>query len=1050
MEALIGRLHEPLRLAAIDGFAGVMDAGLGAALRGAADALLSAPGIVAPWDEQLRHFRGGLDRFEERGQHDRSRVVAHGLRIAAGLRACAPAPTTRRAPVRDLGPARGPTPGEVRRGGVTRRAPIVEREPVAAARASTSTSAVATSSSASVTSTVAAGGETPSKSAASEGAASSGSIPSVTAAASGAAPERASASASPASSDAPKSRARAKRSTKTSTPSIENAADTTSTASASASASATSSASTSSATSAPAPSNAVATGDEATPAKPKRGRPKGQGRAKSARADAPEAEARPTSRRRPAPVDAPAERSASPPADRSASPPADRSASHPATPSATPSAGRPADSATPDLDPSALLQRLPGVGARTAERLQARGVMTIEDLAFLLPKSYEDRRTRRRLGEVLDGEHAVIEATIASFRQGYFNGRYMATLEVEDREAEAPQRLKARWFHRVGGLPQRIAVGEKVCLIGQVKRFRGEASMVHPELRPLTDPGPPIAVRYPEVEGVGQGSLARYCQAALAFLRRPESGFIDALPLELAARHGLPGQLDALQGLHAPPEDATIAEIRALQSGTSPAHRRLAFDEFFFLQLALLRRRSEWRRSPAAMGLLAENQTHRERLRASVPFEPTGAQWRAIAEIEADMAGPQPMLRLLQGDVGAGKTLVAFAACLGIIDAGGQAAIMAPTEILAEQHLRTLTPWCQAAGIKIALLTGAMAKAPRSTLLALLAAGEIDLIIGTHALLVDDVAFRQLGLVVVDEQHRFGVEQRAVLRDKGASPHLLVMTATPIPRSLALTAYGELDVSILDEMPPGRIPPETSLVPGKTGLGKARASLAAMVRRGIQAYVVCPLVEASEAIDVTHVEATAAAIRELLPDHRVEVIHGRMATRDKDETMGRFREGTIRVLVATTVIEVGVDVRDARAILIEHAERFGLAQLHQLRGRVGRGSEPSWCLLHTAGGRDSESGQRLQVMVDTTDGFKIAEKDLELRGPGELFGVRQSGVPRLRYYGFAGEGMRLLVAARDAAQRLLDVDPDGSRHPEVMRELRRRLSDQAIFSGDAG
>ncbi|MCB9567627.1 MAG: ATP-dependent DNA helicase RecG [Myxococcales bacterium] len=699
----------------------------------------------------------------------------------------------------------------------------------------------------------------------------------------------------------------------------------------------------------------------------------------------------------------------------------------------------------------ANLTQLAGIGAKTAERLQARGIESIEDLAFLLPKRYEDRRRRRRLDEVVDGEVAVIEATIRSFRQGYMRGRYLATLEVEqERDEGPPLRLKARWFHRVGGLPQRIEGGKKICLIGQVKWFRGECSMVHPEARDPEDPGPPIAVRYPEVEGIGQATLARYCRAATRHIASEASGFIDALPRPLVERHGLPGQVEALEYLHDPPTTLGDPELRALQAGTSPAHRRLAFDEFFFLQLALQRRRQEWRGGPAAIAPIAEALGDRERLRASVPFEPTGAQWRAIAEIEADMASGGPMLRLLQGDVGAGKTLVAFAACLTITAGGAQAAIMAPTEILAEQHLRTLTPWCRAAGIRIALLTGATPRAQRATTLALLGAGEIDLVVGTHALIVDEVAFRQLGLVVVDEQHRFGVEQRALLRDKGVAPHLLVMTATPIPRSLALTAYGELDVSILDEMPPGRIPPETALHTGKSGLERARAAIAARIREGIQAFVVCPLVEASEALDVTDVEATAAALRELLPGVEVGVIHGRMVSRDKDAVMTRFRGGELRVLVATTVIEVGVDVPEARAILIEHAERFGLAQLHQLRGRVGRGQERSWCILHTAAGKGSESAERLGVMVETCDGFQIAERDLEIRGPGEIFGTRQSGVPRLRYYGFAGEGTRLLVAARDAAERLLGEDPGLARHPEVAAELARRLAVQAIYSADAG
>ncbi len=897
-------LHELLRCAAVDGFAEVMEEGLGGKLRAVADRILAKGGVGAPWDEQLRHFRGGLDRFEERGQHDRTRVVAHGLRIVAAVRASAPRAPERRAKNRDLGPAR---PG-IREGrGRPSRSRLQPLQGGAAQAAEVEgRPAPARGGDATVTEKTAAAKKTAAKKTA-----------------------------------AKKTAAKKTAAKKTAAKKTERPAD-------------------------PPPSVAVELSlEERLAAAAKR------------------------------------------------------------------------------------LTTLPGIGAKTAEKLVARGIESIEDLAFLLPKRYEDRRTKRRLDEVVDGEFAVVEATIRSFRQGYFRGRFLATLEVEqEREEGPPLTLKARWFHRVGGLPQRIETGKPICLIGTIKWFRGECSMVHPEARDPEDPGPSIAVRYPDVEGIGQGSLARYCRGALARLR--EDGFVDALPAELAREHGLPGQLEALEQLHLPPETATDEDVRALQGGSSAAHRRLAFDEFFFLQLALLRRRQEWCGSPVAIAPLPEAVGDRERLRACIPFEPTGAQWRSIAEIEQDMTSGQPMLRLLQGDVGAGKTVVAFAACLGIIAAGGQAAIMAPTEILAEQHLRTLSGWCKAAGVRIALLTGATRRATRATTLALLAAGELDLVVGTHALIVEDVIFRQLGLVVIDEQHRFGVEQRALLRDKGLAPHLLVMTATPIPRSLALTAYGELDVSLLDEMPPGRIAPETVLHSGKSGLDRARHNLAKRIASGLQGFVVCPLVEASEAIDVTHVEETAAALRELVPEVEVEVIHGRMISKDKEAVMDRFRSGEVRILVATTVIEVGVDVPGARVILIEHAERFGLAQLHQLRGRVGRGQEASWCVLHTAASRNSESAERLKVMVDTCDGFQVAERDLELRGPGEIFGTRQAGVPRLRYYGFAGEGLHLLVAARRAAQGLLEEDPELSAHAPVLRELNRRLAVQAVYSADAG
>jgi ATP-dependent DNA helicase RecG len=696
----------------------------------------------------------------------------------------------------------------------------------------------------------------------------------------------------------------------------------------------------------------------------------------------------------------------------------------------------------------ASVEQLPGVGKKTAEKLSARGLSTIEDLAYLLPLGYEDRRTTTWLHEVEEGKPVVIAGVIRSFRSGYFGGRYSATLRLEQEQPNGARLgLEARWFHQVGGLGQRVTTGQGVLLAGVVKRFREKLTMVHPDvLEP--DKGLGIALRYPIVEGVGQGTLVRLCRAALGRLR--ELGDFDPLPRELIAAHCLPSVADALSLLHEPPDDLPAERLEGLIRRDSEAHRRLAFDEFFFLQLALLRQRGVYRATPCVLPPLVEGSFDRERLRACLPFEPTKAQWRVLGEIERDLARPKPMLRLLQGDVGSGKTAVAFGVALAVIDAGSQAAIMAPTEILAEQHLRTMAPWCERAGVRVALLTGSTGKAQRNSLLALLAAGQIDLVVGTHALLVEDVEFARLALVVVDEQHRFGVEQRGALREKGSAPHLLVMTATPIPRSLALTAFGELDVSIVDELPPGRVAPTTRVFAGSRALLRARQTLVERVRAGEKAYVVCPLVEASEAIDASDVEATAAALTKLMPEQKIGVIHGRMVSRDKDAVMQRFRSGELRVLVATTVIEVGVDVPDARVILVEHAERFGLAQLHQLRGRVGRSVGHSLCLLHTGSDAESDAGARLQVLAESNDGFVVAEKDLELRGPGELFGTKQSGVPRLRFASFSGEGMRMLVAAREAALAIVERDPTLRGHPILRAELELRTGDTTLWAGESG
>ncbi len=690
---------------------------------------------------------------------------------------------------------------------------------------------------------------------------------------------------------------------------------------------------------------------------------------------------------------------------------------------------------------------LPGLGPKTAAKLVAQGFASCHDLARWIPSSYRDQRRRDRVDLAADGAEVIVVATVRRFRQSFFRGRYVAAMELVQDTVDGPRPFVARWFHRVGGLGERGAVGNTVLLIGKAQRKGDTIALVHPELRDADTALPDLDIRYPEIDGLGDASIARLCRAALARLTQhlPD----DPLPTELRARLGLPALLPALALLHDPPPDLSEATWREIQEGRSPAHRRLLFDDLLHVQLRLLRQRAAYRASGTPVGLIGEGD-RRERLRVCVPFEPTAAQWRAIDEVEADLAAGRPMLRLIQGDVGSGKTLVAFAACLGVIDAGGQVAVMAPTEILARQHLQTLAPWCAAAGVKIGLITGSSPRSERNALLAAVRAGEVDLLIGTHALLTTDVGFRRLGLVVIDEQHRFGVRQRATLRDKGGSPHLLVMTATPIPRTLALTLYGELDVSILDELPPGRTPTTTRLFAGPRAREPARAALAALARR-VPAFVVCPQVEPGERPDISDVEATAADLRARLPDRKIGVLHGRMSAAEKDAVIAAFRAGQLAVVVATTVIEVGVDIPAAQAILVEHADCFGLAQIHQLRGRIGRSAaqgiaEPPVCLLHTAGGADAAA--RLQILVDSHDGFKVAERDLAERGPGELFGLRQAGASPLRLAGLAGEGLRLLASAREVAQELLARDPELAALPALRAELTRR--DATVVGGDAG
>lgn len=693
---------------------------------------------------------------------------------------------------------------------------------------------------------------------------------------------------------------------------------------------------------------------------------------------------------------------------------------------------------------------LKGVGPKTAEKLRERGLGSLGELLHLIPNAYLDRRQTRSPKDWVEGEHAVVAGKIQDFRQSFFRGRYIAKLSllVQDLGASEEQdhRLELRWFHRVGGLGNRVETGTEVVAVGTLSKYRGQWSMVHPEIAqdPAAIDG--IGLHYPAVKGVPAKTVQKACQAALAELA---GKYPDPIPSRFRDSHL--GQWEALRALHQPGEELSIEEVQALNEGRSKAHHRLAFDECFYLQLAAGLRRQAWQAQTPAMSALCQEHCSQELLRSCVPFEPTAAQWRSVEEIHSDLTAATPMLRLLQGDVGSGKTFVAFAAALMAVRAGAQVALMAPTEILATQHLASLKGWCDKAGVRVAVLTGSTRRAERESLLALLDAGEIDLLLGTHALLVEGVSFARLGLVIVDEQHRFGVEQRAALREKGQCPHLLVMTATPIPRSLALTAYGEMQVSILDEMPPGRTPAVTRLYAGPKALQAARQRLiSAVVDKGVLAFVVCPLVEKSDVLDLSDVEQSAQELRACVEPALVEVVHGRMSAAQKEEAMRRFRRGEAKILVATTVIEVGVDVPEARIILIEHAERFGLAQLHQLRGRIGRGGGPSLCMLHTASEAQSTAGHRLAIMEKSADGFDVAEHDLALRGPGEVFGLRQSGVPKLRFASFRKEGLALLQAARRCAGAILSEDPSLAAYPQLRSELALREAGLGVCSTQAG
>jgi ATP-dependent DNA helicase RecG len=679
------------------------------------------------------------------------------------------------------------------------------------------------------------------------------------------------------------------------------------------------------------------------------------------------------------------------------------------------SSGRPETvSAKTDME----LTSLKGVGPAVAQRLASRGIETVEDLLYWMPLEYQDRRELVLLGELSDGTTVTTCGVIEKVNQRRARGRGMLEVGLAPAAGEAVA-LWCVWFRTYPGLKQRFQQGEELLVAGQVKRYRDALQVVHPDVLDSLE-GAGIRRRYPEVEGVAPRLLEKICTEACS---RHAGAIQDGVPESVAAQLELPTQEEALKVLHLVDVEPAADELAALGSGRHPAQQRLVFDELFSLQLAVALRRQRWGRRRSARAPLSD--ARKEALRALFPFELTGAQRRVTAEILADMRRQTPMHRLLQGDVGSGKTVVAFSAACAAMDSGLQAAIMAPTEILARQHFDLMEPWARHLGFRSALVTASTPSGVKESVIALADAKEIQLLIGTHALLSPRVKIPDLGLAVVDEQHRFGVLQRFRLRDGSQDqliPHLLLMTATPIPRSMALALYGDLDLSLLDEKPPGRRPPRTEIYLGKRRRATAYRLVGQQLDAGQQVFVVCPLVEESDKLEVADAVGTAQQLTEHFPRHRVGLVHGRLPLGERQQVMDAFRGKELDLLVATTVIEVGIDVPDANVMVVEHAERFGLAQLHQLRGRVGRGAADSHCLLLTAAGRGSDAGARLEVLAGTSDGFEIAEADLTLRGPGEVFGTRQSGLPRLRFADLR-EHMRLLARAQEAAREVVEADP---------------------------
>ncbi|WP_111415170.1 ATP-dependent DNA helicase RecG [Billgrantia lactosivorans] len=671
---------------------------------------------------------------------------------------------------------------------------------------------------------------------------------------------------------------------------------------------------------------------------------------------------------------------------------------------------------------------LKGVGEALAVKLARLRVESVADLLFHLPLRYQDRTRVTPIGTLRAGHEAVVEGEVSA--SDVIKGRRRSLL-VRLRDGSGI--ISLRFFHFSPAQQQQFRPGTRVRCFGEARAGATGLEIYHPEYRLLSTDAPPVEDHltpiYPTTEGLHQARLRALIEQALARLDEAPEALPDWIGEDLRTRFGLPELHHCLHVLHQPPPDA---DPERLASGKHPATRRLALEELLAHRLSLQQVRLKIQQDGAPA--LPSGRSLQARFLTQLPFSLTGAQRRVLDEIGADLAREVPMLRLVQGDVGSGKTVVAAMAALSAIAGDCQAAMMAPTEILAEQHYRTLKAWFAPLGIEVTWLAGKLKGKTRLDTKAAILDGRARMVVGTHALFQGDVHFQRLGLAIVDEQHRFGVHQRLALREKGEAggltPHQLVMTATPIPRTLAMSAYADLDVSIIDELPPGRTPVKTVVVPDER-----RPEVVARIRHacaeGRQAYWVCTLIEESDALQCQAAEATRDELTEALPELAIGLVHGRMKAAEKAAVMEAFKSGELDLLVATTVIEVGVDVPNASLMIIENPERLGLSQLHQLRGRVGRGTSESFCVLLYHGPLSAHSRERLAVMRETTDGFRIAEKDLELRGPGEVLGTRQTGLAQMKIADLERDG-DLLERVAPLAEALL------ARHPEASRPLIRR------------
>ncbi len=688
------------------------------------------------------------------------------------------------------------------------------------------------------------------------------------------------------------------------------------------------------------------------------------------------------------------------------------------------------------------VETVKGIGKKRAKIFARKGINTIEELLFFFPKDYEDRRSITPIAYLREGITAVVKGEILESKPVFYSRKKVFEALITDGTGN----LVLKWFHFKEKLWRSMYFpGKEICVIGEVSRFGRQLEMIHPE---VIDPEKAkesgeigrIVPVYPSVEGIKQKALRgiikevveKYAECAETYL-----------PEKLLRKRKLLPLSKALKEIHLPSDTVKLKEMK---EQASVFHKSIAYDEFFFLELAMALRKGKTKKEAGICFKLPSRLV--EEFLKRLPFELTDAQKKVVEEIKRDMAKPIPMNRLIQGDVGSGKTVVAFIAALIAIDNGYQVALMAPTEILAQQHYQNFRNYAQLMNIHTALLTGSTTPARRREIYHGLKAGYINFVIGTHALFQESVEFKRLGLVIIDEQHRFGVLQKAALREKakGVIPDTLVMTATPIPRTLALTIYGDLDVSIINEMPKGRKPVKTELFWEKNK-HKAYQKVKEELEKGHQAYVILPLVEESEKMDLLSVKTYGEYLqKEVFPDYQVGILHGKLSSSEKETIMRKFKQGEIHVLVSTTVVEVGVDVPNATVMVIEHAERFGLSQIHQLRGRVGRSELQSYCfLIAYKVSPQSEAYKRLKILCETTDGFRIAEEDLKLRGPGEFLGTKQSG-----FFEFKKADMvrdyQILLWAREDAFEIIKEDPELKKYYWLKDELWRRWEERLKLS----